>query len=192
MEESKDDSVSPTATKSKLHVIHPRHEIFETRPQVRWGGSRTAREYVVRLFPKSETKGKEIFIENTRGRSLPWPVKILPLRPGVEYVVEINAASGANDIIASATFTVVSGERRTQIQKDFLSMDRMLGKRPNILRGELLRQHGLHAECREELERLRVSETENVSLLRRLRVAFKALGLTEEANRMSRLIGKRR
>ncbi len=176
--------------KEGVHIVHPRQEIYRTRPRLRWATSRSARVYYLSVVDSKD--GSLQLRRQVKGLSLPWPDDVLPLRHGASYRIEIRLKSFQNQVTAAANFSVVDGKKRLEIESQLQALGKLVGRGPNILRAELLRQDGFHAECREELERLRITQTENVALLARLRLAFEELGLVDESRRMSRLIAKRR
>ncbi len=173
-----------------INIVHPRGAIFGRRPQIRWSSERPTRKVSRGVFEKG--KQKALFRQVGKGRKLSWPADVLSLEPGRQYWVKVFQLEGDKEILAEISFNVIDGPQRVKVEQGLFALETMVGRSPNILRAEFLRQMNLYAECREELERLRITETENVALLLRLRDAFRQLGLQRETIWISRLIGKRR
>ena len=87
-------------------------------------------------------------------------------------------------------FRVVSESRHSQMTQDLAEIDRQGGRAVRYLRAEYLMSQGCFSEAREELERMRIGDEDNVRLVARLLFACDKLQLVDEAAALSGLMQK--
>ena len=170
--------------------IHPLDDLADLRPCFRWYSPSVHETYEVQVF--DEQKGGLIFSHRTNGRHFAFPSEVLSLSPGRRFRLELRSSPFNGPAVANAFFATLDEHRITQIDKELRLLAPFMAKGPQILRAEYFRQRGLHAQAREELARLRVQETENLLILERLKVVYRALNLPQEERQTAKLIKKRR
>ncbi|MCB9831408.1 MAG: hypothetical protein H6807_02965 [Planctomycetes bacterium] len=173
-----------------VRVIHPLRRIHDLRPSLRWAGGSGGQGFEIRVF--DEDDDRQLFKRVEDGYAIHWPDEVLSLRPGGRYRIEVQPRPVSRDLVAKLRFEVVGGVERDEIDRDLVRIAALGGAGPSMLRAEYFRQRGLHAEAREELERLRRADSENVELLMRLKVAYRRLGLGYEESRLLTIVEKRR